>query len=473
MNKKSGVTLMIMVITIVAILIISAGVTLNLGKTGIIKNTRKLDIQAQMKVYQFELEDYIKVQMQLDPNYDKSKLKVNGTETEKMKEIIPSFDSKYGSELAIVNGKLYQNKNVDIKAEKTKWIIETGINIYGGGNIYDNIPEGFEVVPDNRTEEEKKEVERGLIIIDKANGNQFVWIPVPDISKLHRDTFGHDPVFHNANASLQYPKEFDSNNIFITEQSLDFTVFAKSVAENGGFFIGRFETIEERKESYNVNNNDDPVPGIYQVSNFRQSGNEFIVGQPLIVNQISSIRDPNGIREAIINKAKKMYEKHPQVQSNVIYGSAFDYILNFLAEKEVVTEKINLFIQSGEKMEKVESIGPKVTKELLKNKDISAYEQYGHSSKEVTIMQDNNDVRYWNLNDKDIKCYSQYGICDLIGGYAEMTLEFLNEKGAYAYRGSAYLTESNGKFNSPPAARVYGNVWTGFHNSPRIIMYYR
>ena len=132
MNKKSGVTLMIVVITIVAILIISAGVTLNLGKTGIIKNTKKLDVQAQMKVYQFELEDYIKLQMQLNPNYDKSELRVNGTETAKMKEIMPSFDSKYGSGLIIVKGKLYQNKNVDPNSEKTKWIIETGVKIYTG-----------------------------------------------------------------------------------------------------------------------------------------------------------------------------------------------------------------------------------------------------------------------------------------------------------------------------------------------------
>ena len=119
------------------------------------------------------------------------------------------------------------------------------------------IPEEFMIVPglDN--------VGEGLVISDDpgdteegettiANGNQFVWVPVPDFSEFKREHFGTE-------AQKWWKGDFVSNQI--SENNLyeptadgisnrtEVEKMYKSVKDNGGFYIGRYEAGTEAERN--------------------------------------------------------------------------------------------------------------------------------------------------------------------------------------------------------------------------------
>jgi len=101
------------------------------------------------------------------------------------------------------------------------------------------IPEGFYVVP------ELDKVEDGFVISDIENdtedkGNQFVWVPVPDMNNFHR-------------IEGYYNKQLDTNlkncsepfQNGYAEEDTDYTNMYHSVEINHGFYMGRYEAGKE------------------------------------------------------------------------------------------------------------------------------------------------------------------------------------------------------------------------------------
>ena len=93
----------------------------------------------------------------------------------------------------------------------------TNITLTTGDDKEVTIPAGFIVAGDSDVR-----AENGIVIQD-ANGNQFVWIPVDNISDYKRTNFGkQDGNYNNYSESLNDDEK-------------------ESVKENKGYYIGRFE----------------------------------------------------------------------------------------------------------------------------------------------------------------------------------------------------------------------------------------
>ena len=119
------------------------------------------------------------------------------------------------------------------------------------------IPKGFKPIDqgdakwgDGTTPPTEEALNEGLVIQDKK-GNEFVWVPVKDFSQFTREA-GYDRgslqtyEFTTEGMTLNkyYEPASDGITVDITadEDTQEVQKMYKSVKENGGFYIGRYET---------------------------------------------------------------------------------------------------------------------------------------------------------------------------------------------------------------------------------------
>ena len=230
-RKNKGVTLVALVVTII-ILLILAGISISaLTQTGIFgkaKDAEKRSKEAEQK------------QAETLGSYEK--------------EINKYVAEELTSEK--INKVLNENENTVLKDLK--------------GNVF-TVPAGFKITEDATT------VDKGIVIedaTDKATqGSQFVWIPVGEITKadgttttinLDRYTFDNGiPTAQGDKVIGKYYQELETSDKGNTVAK-SITEFKKSVATNGGYYIGRYEArqkngqITEVKTDavYNINQSD-------------------------------------------------------------------------------------------------------------------------------------------------------------------------------------------------------------------------
>ncbi len=210
-RKQKGVTLIALVITII-ILIILAGVTIGMviEPDGLIKQAQR------------GKSDTLNAQVESD---------------EKLNALEEEIKKATGE-----NNKKSATPGKKVEGENAIYTDSTGTAI---------IPVGFAVVTDSDT------INNGLVISDVENddmanskkGNQFVWIPVPDFSKFHLiegynngrlDTMlsqASNPA-REAGATKEVGTPLAKNSTTGTKESI---AMYKSVADNKGFYIARFE----------------------------------------------------------------------------------------------------------------------------------------------------------------------------------------------------------------------------------------
>ena len=126
--------------------------------------------------------------------------------------------------------------------------VTPGIIITGENKMYTKngtavIPKGFAIVPG------LDDVSQGLVISDVANdtnnqGNQFVWIPVTDMSKFVRQEgyFNGDLDFILLDCGEANAKGINIKVTESAETQIEAKAMYKSVQNNKGFYIGRYET---------------------------------------------------------------------------------------------------------------------------------------------------------------------------------------------------------------------------------------
>ncbi len=227
-NNKRGISLIVLIVTIIVIIILAAVVVLTLSKNNPVESARKARFMEDVRSFQDELalavsNDYAKNTMNRNEKF-------NETEFDKIKEYIPSIKEEYKDKLIIQEDELVYNKDNVTENEK-KWLKELGIKIlipeewknYIGEITEDGVPvpKGFTYVEGTK--------ETGTVIED-YKGNEFVWIPVDDVSKYTKD-FTFPSTYDN-------PSESNTSNdglpIGITDETAD-------VKEYKGFYIGRYE----------------------------------------------------------------------------------------------------------------------------------------------------------------------------------------------------------------------------------------
>ena len=325
-ENTSGITI-ITLIVIIVILLILAGVSIAMltGDNGILKQARAAK------------ENTARAKEQEEKDLDKTR--------------------------SYINEKTIKDNYTDINGDKA------------------TIPEGFKV------DETENIISKGLVVHgpDKANGDngsEFVWVPVKDINsmsqcstaggdcnlqlesgtlkcKTHNDSedivgklyaglleenFGkvntkydsnlREPAILTGNKENDYDNDFAYNTIKFTLETLkqDYKNMATSVAIYKGFYIGRYET--------SLSNATETSAGTSETSQSKQG----VI--PTTANNKSTWQ-----WYGLYKVQNKTYTgKNKSVESNMIWGSQYDAMLNWVKtsdDKEKITDKTLGNISSG------------------------------------------------------------------------------------------------------------------------------
>ena len=218
-NKDKGITLIALVITII-ILLILAGISISaLTNQGLFKNA---------KAAQNATEKAEKEQGQRLNEYEDEINKYLNNSNEDKKEVKLVADN--------INKVLSTTDNTELKDAKNNKIV---------------VPAGFKIVNGATT------VDKGIVIEDvtetATKGSQFVWVPVGTITKANGTTVTITLGRYDFNSTTGVESAYSGS--YIEEDANDtstlkkygntiaknITNFKKSVAQNGGYYIGRYE----------------------------------------------------------------------------------------------------------------------------------------------------------------------------------------------------------------------------------------
>ncbi len=264
LKSNKGITLIALVITIIVLLIL-AGVSIAMltGENGIL--TQAQNAKNRTEEAQGEEENRLNEYNNIINNY------VNGGTT---------------------------------GGDKEQAVVGQIVPVGGGNKPYTNngtaiIPEGFAIVPglDN--------VGEGLVISDVANdtentGNQFVWVPVETFSEFVRYDFKN-----NKELSSSYTEESGDGTSTGTEAQNMY----KSVNDNKGFYIGRYEAGNDGS------NNAISKKGVNVYNNIKWG---------------NSMTDETG---GAVEKARNFDTQsgHANVTSTLVYGVQWDAVMRWLS----------------------------------------------------------------------------------------------------------------------------------------------
>ena len=183
---------------------------------------------------------------------------------------------------------------------------------YVGGEVATGV-----VISDNAQDENKGYDTTGNVVSTGLLGNQFVWVPVEDITKFKRTTTYDGTI---TDPGTDHAEPFDGpiwvgeNKVTLsltndlTGEWAEYTAMVESVKKFGGFYIGRYETgkvdtgIVVKKEQT-----------VY--SNLAWGNNMIDVGT-----------------DSAVTLSRGMYNSSASVVSTLIYGVQWDAALNFISK---------------------------------------------------------------------------------------------------------------------------------------------
>ena len=303
-RKKNGITLIALVITIIVLLIL-AGISIAMltGDNGILKKATT----AKEENTKASAEEKVKIAVYGSYNVEG---KIDATELKQNLNNVEGIDKTTTNIKRLPATVICDGYEVTINGTLDGQKLEPGEIVTGKNEKYTKngtavIPVGFAIVP------ELDDVSEGLVISDVANdtenqGNQFVWIPVTDMSKFVRK----DGYYNNnlqtmvSNGDCQEPLASGGYDKEVEE----YNAMKKSIEENKGFYVGRYETGKDESKNAVVKK-DKPV-----YTNIKW-GN-------------SMIDSTGGAVEIARNFAKE--KGYTNVTSTLIYGLQWDVIMQFI-----------------------------------------------------------------------------------------------------------------------------------------------
>lgn len=219
------------------------------------------------------------------------------------------------------------------------------------------IPKGFKAI-DTRTAiwTDTNGYKNGLVIEDATgdkttNGSQFVWIPVKNYEDFHliegyTDNNLAKMLSEGVNSSREAGsdnneslpgKPHKTNNIIGTNESME---MYKSVKENGGFYIARYEAgiLDDTKKSIQ-DGSIKPVSKKQTVWNYIAWGGDTKI-------EATDNMQGNDNSDGAVKVARSMYNnrvsgssnKNTTVKSTLCYGVQWDTVINFIDENYVKGE---------------------------------------------------------------------------------------------------------------------------------------
>ena len=192
---------------------------------------------------------------------------------------------------------------------------------YISGEYTAIIPEGFMIVPglDN--------IEEGLVISDNptdtetessnivANGNQFVWVPVPDFDEFKRHDFANQGITDENFVTDQLTSgKYYEPTANGTDNTTEVEKMYKSVKENKGFYIGRYEAGNDGSNNAISKKNQNPYVNI----GWNNDG--------------TMTTETGGAVEKARNFSTQ--SRHEKVTSTLVYGVQWDAVMRWISEDE-------------------------------------------------------------------------------------------------------------------------------------------
>lgn len=315
-------------------------------------------------------------------------------------------------------------------ADKTEYIDENGDKAI--------IPGGFCVVGDSKDDpNDKNTVKDGLVISDIAGddldnskqGNQFVWIPVEDYSKFHLIEgyfYGSLQTYLGTSSTSAREagdtttagspgKPNSANSVAGTAESI---AMYKSVKENKGFYIARFEAGIAGTTTSTTTNDTNKQTQDGSVKPVSQKGvgvwNHIPWGGTDAVEASDNLPGNDNANGAV-KVARSMYptsDTTHKVTSTLCYGVQWDAALNFIDPNYINGSATGYVKDSSEK---------------------------GNYTKSIAVTGSNT-------------AYQQKHIYDMAGNVYEWTMEAyradlrVNHGGGYSSSGSILPASSRGNF---------------------------
>ncbi len=316
MKKNSGITLIALVITIIALLILAGvSIAMLIGENGILNQAN----EAAKRTEEAEAEERVKIAVLgsygSEGNIDGDKIKNELQSQGEFEGIIPGKIEFNGYEFLILeNGEVTSLErreilelNVSIENDKSTSAIEVyseteNVKIqdnYGNDIV---IPSGFGIASDSGVN-----ISEGIVVEDKENGNQFVWIPVGIIN--------NNGVKHTIELSRY---EFATDGTPTKKEDEDvIELYYKELAtsSDGNASAKNLETFEIKTL----------ISGGYYIARYEPSNNNGIVQSKANKTAWTSITQPNASIES-----KEMYQNETTFTSDLINSLAWDTALVYI-----------------------------------------------------------------------------------------------------------------------------------------------
>ena len=336
MNNKKGISMIVLAITIIVMIVLASAIILSLRSSGIIDKANeaksKTDIanakqvvamaEAEWKLDEEKIrnEGYDSFKEYAEDNLEKAGFKINGKDSYEVTEegivyaypVIPEgfVVSEIDGESKVSEGLvIYELNEAETKINDSDW----KANLSGDANILD-------------IQEER---------------NQFVWIPVNDISTfVLKEGFGNGKLQTLVSSGkISEPVTIStglSASNDLTGEFAEYSEMRQSVEKYGGFYIGRYEVGTNVKR-------EDPKTTENGTTDVYVRRNKLVynyVGWGVTIMDTDSEIGSQG--EGAVKLARNMYKNSSSVVSTLCYGIQWDAIMNFLEDvknKEAVDKK--------------------------------------------------------------------------------------------------------------------------------------
>ena len=281
-RRKRGISLIVLVITIIVMIILATAIILSLSNSGIIGKANKAktetDVSNAKDVVAMAHADWMLDEVKIMAE-DSSITSFGKYAEKKLKEAGYKTDGTNGSYVVSDNGTV------------NTLYVEDGKKVV-------TIPDGFTYLEGT--------VDGGVVIQD-SKGNEFVWIPVDDFSKFERTTT-YNGTITDPGSSFVEPYTTASNDS--TGEYAEYTAMRSSVEKYGGFYIGRYEAGKE--------NNDLVIKKGVAVYNSTPWGTSMTEVGTTGVTALS----------------RNMYKSSSSVVSTLCYGVQWDATLTFMSKTD-------------------------------------------------------------------------------------------------------------------------------------------
>jgi len=360
--KNKGISLIVLIITIVVIIILATAIIVNLAQTNIIGNSNEAVVKQDFKAMQDELTLYIADKF-ADTKGTLDITTVDANTVDEVKKILKSSSkSKYIEYVRIVDGKLVFVEGIDNQVKE--WadeainskgstvitpstpstptvpttdtpvvavdtvVTNANATITGEDFAYDNpvIPVGFKAVNttkaswiDGNSDGKPDGWNNGLVIQDGSN-NEYVWIPVD----------GTNVEYKKWNSSINTDYTVTKEQVEDDTLPSGVTSETEQITKYGGFYVARYEAglpDDQTTEILMVNK-------IFSTADNNRTdiGKAQSKADKIVWNRI----DYSNAKIVSENVVSTNY-----VQSGLITGIQWDTMLDFLSQEVEVGREIN------------------------------------------------------------------------------------------------------------------------------------